>query len=126
MAMIFQGQHKDKQIITYKSEGYGFQTDSLCDEGFTYQVYMRNDPVPNKYLKQGLSPIHSRVMVLFDAVKYSYHRCKMYNLYNAAAFLISAFDHTRNILYQGVTRKGMRGIPPSVLQVEQKSRKYQI
>ena len=41
MTMIFQGQHKDKQHITYKAEGDGFQADALCDEGFTYQVYMR-------------------------------------------------------------------------------------
>ena len=67
--MRFQGQHKDKQRITYKAEGGGFQADALCDEGFTYQVYMRNDPAPNKYLKQGLPPLNSIVMSLFDAVK---------------------------------------------------------
>ena len=58
MTMRFQGQHKDKQRITYKAEGDGFQADSLCDEGFTYQFYMRNDPAPKKYIKQGLSPFH--------------------------------------------------------------------
>ena len=50
----------------------------------------------------------------------------MDNLYNSAAFCRAAFNHTRKILYQVVTRKGMRGIPPSVLQVEQKLRKDQI
>ena len=126
MTMRFQGQHKDKQRITYKAEGDGFQADALCDEGFTYQVYMRNDPAPKKYMKQGLSPLNSRVMALFDAVKDSYHHCTMDNLYNSAAFCRAAFNHTRKILCQGVTRKGMRGIPPCVLQVEQKSRKDQI
>ena len=51
MTTRFQGQHKNKQRITYKAEGDGFQADTLCDKGFMYQVYMRNDPVPNKYLK---------------------------------------------------------------------------
>ena len=87
---------------------------------------MRNDLEPKKYLKQGLLPLHSRVMALFDAVKDPYHHCTMDNLYNSAAFLRAAYNHTRRILCQGVTRKGMCGIPPSVLQVEQKSRKYQI
>ena len=50
----------------------------------------------------------------------------MDNLYNSAAFFRAALNQTRNILCQGVTRKDMRGIPPSVLQVEKKSRKYQI
>ena len=124
--MRFQGQNKDKQRITYKADGDGFQADILCDEGFTYQFYMRNDPAPKKYHKKGMLPLHSRVMALFDAVKYSYHHCTMDNLYKSAEFCRAAFNRTRKILFQGVTRKGMRGIPPSVLQVEQKSRKYQI
>ena len=49
----------------------------------------------------------------------------MDNLYNSAGFCRAAYNHTRKILCQGVTRKGMHGIPPSVLQVEQKSRKDQ-
>ena len=106
MTMRFKGQHKDKQRITYKAEGDGFQADALCDEGFTYQVYMRNDPAPKKYLKQGMSPLHSRVMALFDAVKDSYHNCTMDNLYNSDAFCRAAYNHTRKILCQGVTRKG--------------------
>ena len=62
-------------------------------------------------------------MALFDAVKDSYHNCTMDNLYNSATFCRSAFNRTRKIICQGVTRKGMRGIPPPVLQFEQKSRK---
>ena len=126
MTMRFQGQHKDKQRITYKAEGDCLQDESLCDEGFTYKFYMSNIPAPKKYLKQGLLLLHSRVMALFDAVKDSYHHCTMDNLYNSAAFFGAAYNHTRKILCQGVKRKGMRGIPPSVLQVEQKSRKDQI
>ena len=85
--MRFQGQHKDKQRIDYKAECDGLQADSLCDEGFKYQVYMRNDPAHNKYLKQGLSHLHSMVMESFDAVKDFYNHCTMDNLYNFAAFV---------------------------------------
>lgn len=66
MTMQFQGQHANKRRITYKNEGDGFQCDALCQEGFTYQIFMRNNPAPKKYLKLGLSLLHSQVMALFD------------------------------------------------------------
>ena len=86
MTMGFKGQHKDKKRITYKAEGDGFQADALCQDGFTYQVFMRNDRAPAKYLKKGLSPLHLRVMGLFDSIKDTHHQCAMDNLYNSAAF----------------------------------------
>ena len=67
MTMGFKGQHKDKKRITYKAEGCGFHSDALCQEGYTYQIWMSNDRAPSNYLNQGLSPLHSRVMGLFDS-----------------------------------------------------------
>jgi hypothetical protein len=46
MTIGFQGSHKDKRRITYKAEGDGFQCDALCQEGYCYQHYFRNDPAP--------------------------------------------------------------------------------
>ena len=112
--MGFKGQHADKRRITYKAEGDGFQCDALCDSGFTYQVYMQNHPAPAKYLKQGLSPLHSRVMGLFDTVNDDNHQCAMDNLYNSAAFCKAAMNHEKKVLCHGVTRKGNRGIPKCV------------
>eukprot|EP00957_Ditylum_brightwellii_P113711 8669945-Ditylum_brightwellii.AAC.1 len=40
MMMRFKGNHKDKRQITYKAEGSGFQADALCQDGFTYQMYI--------------------------------------------------------------------------------------
>ena len=126
MTMGFKGNHIDKRRITYKAEGDGFQCDALCQEGFTYQVFMRNDPAPKKYLKLGLSPLHSRVMALFDTVKDKFHHCAMDNLYNSAAFCRAAYNHKFKILCHGVTRKGKRGLPKSVIQEEIKNRSKQI
>ena len=126
MTMGFKGQHTDKKRITYKAEGDGFQADALCQDGFTYQVFMRNDSTPTKYLKQGLSPLHSRVMGLFDTVKETHHQCAMDNLYNSAAFCKAAFQHDKKVLCHGVTRMGMRGIPKHVEQKEVKNRKEQL
>ena len=78
--MRFKGRHRDKRRITYKAENDGFQADALCDDGYTYQVYLRNDPAPKKYLKQGLSPLHSRTMALFDSLEDDYHHVGMDNL----------------------------------------------
>ena len=113
--MRFKGHHKDKKGITYKAEGDGFQCDALCEAGFTYQVYMRNDPAPRKYLKEGLSPLHARVMALYDSVEDQNHHCAMDNLYNSAAFCKAAYNHEKRVLVHGVTRKGMRGLPKVVI-----------
>ena len=87
---------------------------------------MRNDRAPEKYLKKGLSPLHTRSMKLLASVKESYHKCSRDNLYNSAAFCKAAYNHPRKILCHGVTRLGMRGIPPSVQQTEVKNRNQQI
>lgn len=122
MTMGFQGRHPDKKRITYKAEGDGFQCDALAQEGYCYQFYMRNDPPPNKYRKQGLSPLHSRVMALFDTVYDLFHHGGFDNLYNSVNFCRAAFNHTYKVLVHGVTRKGGRGIPECVHQLEVKNR----
>ena len=51
MKIRFQGKHVDKRQITYKNEGDGFQANALRQDGFTYKIFMRNDPAPLKYIK---------------------------------------------------------------------------
>ena len=126
MTIGFQGMHIDKKRITYKAEGDGFQADALCDDGFCYQFYFRNDPADVEYRKTGLSPLHSRVMSLFDTVNDKYHVCGMDNLYNSTTFCKRAWNHTKKVKVHGVTRKGMRGIPSCVVQNEEKARKKQL
>jgi len=40
----------------------------------------RNEPVPEEYTKVGLSPLHARVIALFDTVKDEHRVCGMDNL----------------------------------------------
>ena len=87
---------------------------------------MRNDRAPTKYIKKGLSPSHTRVMGLFDAVSNEHHQCAMDNLCNSAAFCKAAFNHSKKVLTHGVTRLGSRGVPSCVKQEEIKNRKQQI
>jgi Transposase IS4/SAP domain len=122
----FQGHHKDKLRITYKAEGDGFQCDALCEGGFTISFYFRNEPAPLKYLSMGMSPLHARVMSLFDCLEDNYHRCSMDNLYMSAKFARNAFNHPNKVLIAGVTRKGLRGLPNCVMQEEVKTRSDQL
>ena len=105
MTMRFKGKHRDKRRITYKAEGDGFQSDALCEDGYTYQIYMRNSPAPKKYLRKKLSPLHSRTMALFDSLQHNHHHIGMDNLYNSAAFCKAAYRHPRKVLCHGVARK---------------------
>jgi hypothetical protein len=87
----FQGNHKDKLRITYKVEGDGLQCNALCQEGYT-TFYYWNQPAPKKFLDQDLSPLHARVMYMFDLLKEDYHRCGMDNLYISAKFISIAYN----------------------------------
>lgn len=69
----------------------------------------------------GLSPLHARVLWLFACVKDRWHICGLDNLYNSTKFCRVAYVHSK-VLLNGVTRKGMRGLPKCVLQEEKKKR----
>ena len=65
MTIRFEGMHRDKLRIIYKSEVDGFQTDTIYDDEYCLQVYMWNTPTIEKYLNQGMFPVHSRARALF-------------------------------------------------------------
>jgi hypothetical protein len=118
----FQGNHINKKCITYKAEGDGFQNDALCQDGWIHQVHFQNEPAPIKYLPAGLLPLHSQVVWLFDCVNDRWHVCGLDNLYNLAKFCW--FTYVENqVLINGVTQTGMRGLPQSILQAVQTTRK---
>ena len=62
----FQGHHKDKQRITFKNEDSEFLADVIHSDGCTYSFYFCNQPAPEKYLKQGWSLLHARVLALVE------------------------------------------------------------
>ena len=119
----FQGRHPDKLRITYKAEGDGFQCDALCNDGYTFSFYFRNEPPPPEYIAKGMSPLHARVLYLFDTLKQKYHRVGMDNLYISAKFARDCYTHPNKVLVHGVARKSGRGVPSIVLQDEITDRK---
>ena len=109
--LCFHGRHPDKLRINYKQEGDGFQRDAFCNASYTYRFYFRNEPPPKHYVDMGLSPLHARVMFLFDALKEKYHTCGMDNLYTSALFFKDAYNHPNKVMCHGVARRSGRGIP---------------
>ncbi|KAL7562479.1 hypothetical protein ACA910_005453 [Epithemia clementina (nom. ined.)] len=114
----FQGKHANKLRITYKAEGDGFQCDALCNSGYTWTFYFRNQPAPQHYLREGYSPLHSRILGLFDQLEEKNHNCWFDNLYLSAKFCRAAFVHEKSVRISGPTRKAGRGLPKCVMQEE--------
>jgi hypothetical protein len=118
----FKGKHGLKLRITYKKEGDGFQCDAVCDMGYTFSFYFRHGDAPNlpkefDHLK--LSPTAKRVVWLVLRLPNNWTNVFMDNLFNSqklftALYLAKALGH-------GVARTNGRGIPPSVIQKEEKN-----
>ena len=50
----FQGQHADKLRFNLKNTSDGFQTDSLCEDGYTFSLHFRNEPPPQQCIDRGI------------------------------------------------------------------------
>ena len=124
--IAFKGRCSMKMRIKFKKAGDGFMCDAVCDSGFTFQVYFRNEPPPQKYVDLGLSPLHARVLALCDALEDTYHRLWMDNLYLSALFAKACYQHDKKILIAGVTRPALRGLPVTVVTKEPKEPKKRI
>ena len=66
MTMRFKGQHEEKISMTYKEEADVLQTYDIFQKGYTYLIFIYNDPVSGTYFTKRLSPLDARVMKLFD------------------------------------------------------------
>ena len=104
----FQGRHTDKLQITYKAEGDGFQCDALADSGFTWTFYFHKQPAPEKWTKKGHSPLHSRILGMFDQLENKFHNCWLWT-------------HSNKVRISGPTRKSGYGLPKCVIQEEVKN-----
>lgn len=117
----FQGNHQDKQRITYKKEGDGFLVDAICFDGYTYGFCFRNQPVSNvdaAFKTYKLSPLHLRVLALLLKLKGRHYTIGMDNLFMSAKLCRVALQCKSKVMLHGVTRPSMRGIPQCVKQKE--------
>ena len=118
--IAFQGRHKDKQTIKFKKAGDGFLFDSLAEDGFTYSFYPRNAPPPKKWMDEGFSPTHSRVLFMLDQITGHNRVCYMDNLFGAVKLAKAAYSKLRSrIMIHGPCRTEVwRGLPRMIIQKE--------
>ena len=121
--IMFHGSSKLKSRIKYKKTGDGFQCDSICSDGYTATFFFRHQHAPKKYLEKGFSPLHSRIMFMFDQLKNQHHSVYMDNLYMSATFARNAIQSKNKVKIHGVTRTDNRGIPKCILQTEMQNQK---
>ena len=115
----FQGNHRDKQRITYKKEGDGFLADALCSDGYTYAFHFRHQPASQKLMHSfNCSPLHARVLGLLSQLPDKYYTLGMDNLYMSAKLCRLAYGMKQKVMVHGVTRATLRGIPAGIKQVE--------
>ena len=82
--------------MIYRAKGDRLYTYVLCQKGYTYKIFMWNDPLPKTYLAKKILPLHARVMAFFDTVEEKHHQCAMDHLYNSDAFFKGAYNHGGN------------------------------
>ena len=86
----------------YKRIGDGIQTDAIADDGYTWDFYFRNEPVPKKWLDMGLIPMHGRLLHMFENFHDNHHFVNMDNLLNSVLFTVAAENCNAKVKTQGM------------------------
>ena len=76
----------DKIRIPYNNEGYRIQADSLCDQGYTYAFFLRDECLTKEYTSMGFSPFNACVFSLFITLHNKFHEVHLNNLFMSANF----------------------------------------
>jgi hypothetical protein len=119
----FQGASSMKLRISHKREGDGFQCDAICNRGYTYSLWFHHGPPPDlgpQFKDLELSPTAARVIWLAQRLPNKWTRVFMDNLYNS----VKLFNGMYRVeaLVHGVAWTNGRGLPPSIVQREEKSK----
>ena len=85
-----------------------------------WTFYFCNEPALEKWTKKGYSPLHSRILGMFDQLENKFHNCWFDNLYLSARFAKAAWAHSNKVRFSGPTKKSGHGLPKCVIQEEVK------
>ena len=113
--IVFHGNHKDKQRITYKKEGDGFLADCICSDGYTFAFHFRHQPTSQEIIKQlTCSPLDAGVLGLISQLPDKYYTLGLDNLYMSAKLCRLAYGMDQKVLIHGVTRPSLLGISAAI------------
>ena len=84
-------------------------------------MQFRNQKASREWTSKGFSPLHARILRMFDQFETKFHNCWFDNLYFSAKFARAAYVHKQKIRISGPTQKSGRGLPSCVLQEEKKT-----
>ena len=84
--IMFHGASKSKTRIKYKKTYNLSSCDSICATKHSVTFYFRCQSAPRTYIEQGLSPLHSHIMLIFGRLKNQNHSVDMDNLYMSVTF----------------------------------------
>ena len=98
----------DKMRISYNYEGGGFKVDDLCDRGYTYAFFLRNEVVPKEYTSMGISPSHAHVFYLFLTLSNKFHEVHLNNIYMSKKFENLSYTHHNCVKVQGYVEMAVR------------------
>ncbi len=88
-----QGQSEYKtRCGKFKQIGDGLQTDCVADDGYTYDFYFCNEPVPKKWMDKGVCPMHCCLLHIFERLPNVGHFCKMDNLFMSVGLAREAYS----------------------------------
>ena len=84
---------------------------TICNNGFTYAYYFRNEPSLKKYINQVVSTLRDQFPLMFDKLEHNYHHAFMDNIYNYDIFCKLSWSHTNCVMISGVISNGLCVIP---------------
>ena len=91
------------------------QFDCIADDGYTFEFYFRNKPVPQKWLNRGFCTMHARLLHMFVNLEYAGHLVNMENLFVAVKLELEVYSLPKRVEIHGVICKNSRGVRPGVL-----------
>jgi hypothetical protein len=112
----FKGAHGLALRITYKQEGDGYQSDAICEDGYTFSFYFRHGDAPvllERFNNLQLSVTAKPVVYLLLKLPHLWTHVFMDNLFNSRNPYTAAY---RAKLCHGVVRHHGRGVPEHVVQ----------
>ena len=90
--IIFHGASEFKSRIVFKKSGDISQEDSFCSNEYTFTFNFQHQKPLESYIDQGLSPLHTWIIFMFDQFKNKHHSMFMNNVYVSASFARAALQ----------------------------------